>query len=74
MRKQRLAVTALAVAAAALIAGGAAAQDKTRMMEPSISADGRHSAHPGGIVDDGINTLKLNVPAIGISTNSLEGL
>ena len=74
MRKQRLAGTAPAAAAAALIAGGAAAQNQERTMEPSVPANGRRSAHPVGIVGDGIGTLKLKFPAIGISTNSLEGL
>ncbi len=74
MRKQRLAGTALAVAAAALIAGGAAAQDEKRTMGSSVPASGCHPAHPSGIVDHGVDTLKLNVPAIGISINSLEGL
>ena len=74
MTKQRLAGTAPAVAAAALIAGGAVAQNQERTMETSVPANGCRSAHPGGIAGDGIGTLKLNVPAIGISTNSLEGL
>lgn len=74
MTKQRLAGTAPAVAAAALIAGGAAAQERERTMGPSVPAEGCRSAHPGGIAGNGIDTLKLNVPAIGISINSLEGL
>ncbi len=74
MRKQRLAGTAPAVAAAALIAGGAAAQDRKRMTKPSIPASGCHPVHPGGIVDDEMGTFRLNSPAIGLSINSLEGL
>ena len=74
MRTQRLAGTAPAVAAAALIAGGAAARDRKRMTKPSIPASGCHPAHPGGIVDGGSSTLTLNSPAIGLSFNTLEGL
>ena len=53
MKKQLLAGTAL-VAAVMFAAGGATAQDKMKMMKPSISVNGYFESVIGGILDETI--------------------